>query len=351
MIRNLLAESEKGWLAGLATAFLSPLFLGFAPVLGKLAYQGGSDPFTVAATRTVMAAALLWAVYLLFFRKYIYIYPAGLLGCMLVGTVNGIGSLFYYNGLSYVDASVAQLLNATYLIFVVILSHLGGHPITRRTLLRLLLAGVAIALLTGGVAGRISWIGAGFMIANALLFAGTFVLSQRVLYEMPSPTVALYVITTMAVVVVMARLVYRLEWIPQTAEAVGAIAALGLTTALSRLTLFMGIKKLGSLQTVFLGIFETAVALVMALVFLQEQLTPVQWIGVGVLVASLMLIRSDDLAQSARAEAGHSPLFNIAGMSFNKIAFMQAFGKDEQLKLSPEELERIRRMLEAPPRA
>jgi drug/metabolite transporter (DMT)-like permease len=337
---------NAGW-RNLATGFLSPLFLGFAPILGKMAYSGGSDPFTVAATRTVIAALILWVVYALFFRKYIYIYPAGLIGCIAVGAVNGIGSLFYYNGLQYVDASVAQLLNATYLIFVVILARLGGHPITRRTTIRVFLAFIAITLLTGGVAGRISWLGAGLMIANAFLFASTFTLSQRVLYEMPSPTVTLYVLTTMAVVVVMARLVYRLEWIPQSAEAFGAIAALGVTTALSRLTLFFGIKKMGSLQTVFLGIFETAVALFMAAAFLGERLTPIQVIGMGILLFSLLLIRRDDLYMQ---RSGESPLFNIASMSFNKIAFMQAFGKDEALKMTPDELERIRQMMQAPPR-
>ncbi|MBX3063909.1 MAG: DMT family transporter [Anaerolineae bacterium] len=337
---------DRSNLQALGAALLSPLFLGFAPIFGKLAYAGGSDPFTVAATRTVIAAAILWTVYLLFFRRFIYIYPAGLMGCIIIGTVNGVGSLFYYNGLSHIDASLAQLLNSTYLIFVVILSRLGGHRLNKRTWLRVMLAIIAIGFLTGMHTGQINWLGIGLMIANALLFAGTFVLSQRVLYEMPSPTVTLYVLTTMAVVVVMARLVYRLEWIPQSAEAFGAIAALGITTALSRLTMFMGIKKLGSLQTVFLGILETAVALIMAVLFLHEQLSATQWIGVGILMISLLLIRPDDLVGTYIVDV---PIFNIASMSFQKIAFMQAFGKDERLKLTPEELEQIRRMMEVQP--
>jgi drug/metabolite transporter (DMT)-like permease len=330
---------------GLIAAVLTPTFLGFAPVLGKLAYMGGSDPFTVAASRTVVAAAILWVAYLLFWRRFIYIYPAGLLGCVVIGMTNGIGSLFYYNGLTYLDASVVQLLNATYLIFVVLLARLGGQPLRTRTIIRVTLALVAVTLLTGGVAGSISWVGAGLIIGNAILFAGTVILSQRVLYEMPSPTVTLYVITTMAVVVVMARVVYRLEWIPQSTEAVGAILALGLTTALSRLTLFIGVKQLGTLQTVLLGVFETAVAVVLAFVFLSEQLTPVQWIGVAILLVSLILIRSDDLAKRATQEI---PIFNMAGMSFQHLAFTQAFGNRSDV--TPEELEMIRRMMEAPPR-
>ena len=332
---------------GVTAAFLSPLFLGCAPVLGKLAYLGGSDPFTVAATRTVVAALILWVLYLIFWRRYIYIYPAGLLGCIVVGTVNGIGSLFYYNGLQHLSASVAQLLNATYLIFVVILARLGGHPLTRRTLVRAGLAMVAVFLFTGGLSGGVDWVGIGLMIGNAILFAGMVMLSQRVLYEMPSRTVALYVLTTMAVVVVMARAVYKLEWLPQTTEATWAIFGLAVTTALARVTFFLSVKNLGALQTVLFGIFETAVALLLSFAFLHDQLSPIQWVGVGILLISLLLIRPDDLAKRS---TGEMPLLNMAGMGFQHIAFTQAFGKGEADKLTTQELEMIHRMMTAPPR-
>src|SRR5260221_4273660 len=284
---------------GLTAALLSPFFLGMAPVLGKLAYLGGADPFTVAATRTVVAAVFLWIVFLLFGRRFIYIYPAGLLGCVVVGTVNGIGSLFYYNGLHFLSASVVQLLNATYLIFVVDCTGLGGQPLTQRTIVRAILALIAVTLLTGGIAGQISWLGAGLIIGNAILFAGTVILSQRVLYEMPAPTMTLYTVTTMAVVVVMARAVYKLEWIPQSTDSFIAILLLGVTTAASRLLLFSGVKFLGSLQTVLLGIFETAVALVLSFIFLHDQLTFIQWIGLPILLTNLLLLRRDDLIQTS----------------------------------------------------
>ena len=328
---------------GITAALASPFFLGMAPIFGKLAYMGGSDPFTVAASRTVVAAGLLWVLYLLFGRKFIYIYPAGLIGCVVVGTVNGIGSLLYYNGLHFLNASVVQLLNATYLIFVVVLARLGGQQLSQRTIFRTLLAIVAVILLTGGIAGQISWLGVGLIIGNAILFAGTIILSQRVLYEMPSPTVTLYSLTTMAVVVVMARVVYRLEWIPQSSEAWGAILALGATTAFSRLLLFAGVKQLGPLQTVLLGILETAVALVMSFIFLHDQLTLIQWIGVAILLTSLLLTRPTDLTASQMAT---NPIFNMAGLGFQHIAFTQAFNTGKVIDLTPEELEMIRRMME-----
>ncbi|MEP7293110.1 MAG: EamA family transporter, partial [Chloroflexota bacterium] len=170
---------------GVAAAFLTPLMLGVAPIFGKQAIAQGADPFTVAAVRTVIAVVLLWVFYGLFSRKSIFIYPAGLLGCVVIGVVNGIGSLFYYSGLGLLDASLVQLLNGTYLIFALILSHLGGEKIDRRVAVRIALAGLALILLTGFGGKPVNWLGVGLMLGSALMFAGTVILSQHVLYEMP----------------------------------------------------------------------------------------------------------------------------------------------------------------------
>jgi hypothetical protein len=40
------------------------MIIGWAPIFGKLAYREGVDPYTLAALRTVLAAAMLWAFYL-----------------------------------------------------------------------------------------------------------------------------------------------------------------------------------------------------------------------------------------------------------------------------------------------
>lgn len=323
----------------LTAALLSPLFLGVAPIFGKLALRGGSDPFTIAALRTLLAAGLLWLIYLIHWRQYLYIYPAGFLGCAVVGMVNGISSLMYYNGLYRLDASLSQLLNGTYLLFVVLLVRLGGQSLSWRTGMRVLLSLFGILLITGGVRGQLNWLGVGLMLGNALLFAGTITLSQRVLWEMPAQTVTLYVMTVMAIVVVMARGAYDFRWLPQSSQAIWAILALTITTALSRLTLFAGVKNLGSLQTSLLAITEIAVSIGCSFLFLDESLTVIQWLGVTALVLSLLLRSS---RYSENAPPGVTPMPNMAGIAFQQIAFSHAFGNSD---LSQAELDAIRHMM------
>jgi len=296
-----LSRSDKRANDGLIAAFLTPLLMGLAPILGKLAIHSGVDPYTLAALRTCLAATTLWVVYLLFFRRYIYIFPAGLLGTLVVGAVNGFGSLLYYNGLLLLDnASLAQLLNMLYVIFAVLLVRFYGQRISALSVVRAAVALVAVYLLTAWheTTGSVHWIGVGLMIGSAFMYALHVVLSQRAMFEMPAPTMALYALSWMAVVVLIARLAYGLT-LPLTtnpAESVGwwYVIALAAVTAISRVTLFSGVRNIGSLQTILLNVAEIGVTLLAALTWLGERMQPIQWVGVGVLLVSVLLSRWDD---------------------------------------------------------
>jgi len=345
-------QDSKPQVRGIIAAFLTPLFLGVAPIFGKLAITAGADPFSVAAVRTLIAVAFLWAIYALFFRKFIYIYPAGLLGCIVLGVVNGIGSLFYYSGLGLLDASLTQLLNGMYLVFAVLMTRIGGERLDRRTIVRVLLTLLALIMLTGFGNNAINWLGVGLMLGSALMFAGTMILSQYVLYEMPSPTVTLYTLTTMGVVVVMAWLATGVQSNLHTLEAaMPPIIILGITTALSRLAMFAGVKFLGGLQTAVLAITEIGVALALAFLVLDERLTGIQVIGVGILTLSMLLVRASDLI-SDRFNPGKLVMQNIATQQFQWIAFQHAFAKKEEegsnnvmSQITTAELQAIRDMM------
>lgn len=314
---------------GIVAALSTPVFLGMAPIFGKLAIQAGADPFTVAALRTLVAIGLMWAFYAVFFRRYIFIYPAGLLGCLVIGTINGIGSLFYYSGLTFLSSSLVQLINGSYLAFAIILSRIGGQKANRRTLVRVSMAMVALLIITGFNASALNWTGIGLMLGNALMFAGTVVLSQYVLYEMPAPTAALYILTTMGVVVAIVWLAMAPTLTTTTLErAALPILALATTTALSRLAMFAGVKFLGSVQTAVLGVTEIGVSLLLGAIVLGDTLTREQWLGVVILIVSILLIRQQDMSPHG-VNPGALIVANMASVQFQRIAFHRAFGTQE----------------------
>ena len=275
---------------GVSAALLSAVVLGLSPTFGKQAMLAGTPPISVVALRTLFAMLALWVVFALFRRQYLYIYPVGLYGCLAAGLINGLGSLMYYTGLGRLDASLAQLLYTLYPIFLTLFARLDGHNISRLTMFRLLLALLAVYALTRTGHLETDWAGALLMLGAGAFYAAHLAVNQRVLYDVPAPTVAVYTLTAMAVTVSVGYLLAGAPVMPPTPAAWEAVLLLTLVTVISRLSLFMGLKRLGGLQTALIGLSELLVTVLSALLLLGEKLAPAQWLGAALLAGSILLV-------------------------------------------------------------
>jgi drug/metabolite transporter (DMT)-like permease len=282
---------SQQWNLGLLWGLLSPLFLGIVPILAKVAYAAGVNVLTVVAFRTVIAAVFLWLGMLLFKRQLIRSSLPAILSSMIAGAINGLGSIFFYTSLTRIDASLGQLVNISYLVFVTVFLRLAGQTISLLTILRTALTIGAIYLLTQGGVGPADWLGVGMMLVAAITYAIQLVLSQRIMLDIPAPTMTLYAITAMAAVVTGAWFIAPVDLALVSTDGWQAIGLMALVTALSRLTLFLGVKAMGSIQTALLGVSEVVVTIVIAAVFLGERLTLLQWVGAAVLMVSIFLVR------------------------------------------------------------
>lgn len=294
---------KGGKVTGISSALTSALFLGLAPVIGKQAIGLGFSPWIVVALRTSMAAVLLLIIMSLFKRKYLYIYPAGLLGCGLAGFVNGLGSLFYYLSLKYLDASVGGLLYSLYPVFLAGWLILDRQPPTKLTTTRVVIAALGVILLTLASPGGIHWGGVMLMLVAAIMYALHLPINQRVLYDIPAPTVTLYTLLAMSLVVVPACFLFNRQPLP-TEISWWPIVALTLVTFLSRLTLFLGVKHLGGMQTALLGLSELFVTIIVGHIWLKESLGSIQWVGAVLLGVSLLMVGFEKLTPEKKIQPG-----------------------------------------------
>jgi len=212
------------------------------------------------------------------------------LGCALAGGINGIGSLFYYAALGRIDASLGQLLYSLYPWFLVGWLWIDQQRPTRLTLLRLCLVIPAVYLLTRASYTEVDIWGILMMLVAAGMYALHLPINQRVLFDMPAPTVTLYTLLAMSIIVIPAFLISGEMLGPALQSAGPAVLGLTLVTFLSRLTLFLGVKHLGGMQTAILGLGELIITLVVSFIWLGERLNMYQWIGALMLVISLALI-------------------------------------------------------------
>jgi len=284
-----LVSLHKKQTAGILAAFSSAVFLGLAPVFGKMAITLGFTPFAVVALRTGFAAGILLLAVSLFYRQYLYIFPVGLIGCALAGVINGFGSLLYYLALGRLDASIGQLLYSLYPFFVALWLILDHQSPSRLTFFRVGLATVAVVLLTSIPNGTVDVTGVLMMIGASVLYAMHLPINQRVLFEVPAPTVALYTLLAMSAVVVPAYLIFDRAW-PSANVPWQPVAGLTFVTVFSRIALFLGVKKIGGMQTALLGLAELLIAILFSHIWLGENLTLLQWLGALGLSFSLILV-------------------------------------------------------------
>ena len=283
---------QKSHNEGIFAALSSAVFLGFTPVFGKLAINFGFSPLAVVAFRTSMAAGLVFLFVILFYRSYLYIFPIGLLGCILAGLINGLGSILYYMALNRLNASIGQMLYSLYPFFVAIWLILDGQPLSPLSFFRIGLATMAVLMLTAIPSHGADLIGTVMMLGAAALYALHLPINQRVLYEVPAPTVTLYTLLAMSAVVVPAFLIFDHQW-PSLTLPWWPVFGLTLVTSLSRLTLFLGIKHIGGLQTALLGLAELLIAIFFSYIWLHETLLWTQWLGAIGLAISLLLVKFD----------------------------------------------------------
>lgn len=291
-------------MSGIGSALASALFLGLAPVLGRAAITSGISPLLVVALRTGLAALLLLAIMAIFKRQFLYIFFIGLLGCFLAGVINGLGSILYYMALGRLSASVGQMLYSLYPLFLTIWLLLDRHTLSRLTIMRIVISSLAVIFLTFSGNTEADIIGVLMMLGASALYALHLPINQRVLYEIPAPTVTLYTLIAMSTVVIPAYALFD-HSVPAPNAAWGMVGALTLVTFFSRLTLFFGVKRLGGIQTAILGLGELLVTIVFGHLWLGEQLTLSQWIGTALLAASLALVAVDrQPAEGPRGKGG-----------------------------------------------
>ena len=158
------------------------------------------------------------------------------------------------------------------------------------------------------------------MLIAAVLYALHLPINQRVLYDVPAPTVTVYTLLAMSMIVVPAYLLFDQSW-PAITVPWFPVLALTAVTFLSRLMLFLGVKHIGGMQTALLGLGELLVAIVFSHLLLGESLTTLQWVGTGGLSISLLLVWFEITAVQAHAATWTVELAAAAGFPHG---FLQA---------------------------
>jgi drug/metabolite transporter (DMT)-like permease len=268
----------------LATACFS-----VAPTLIKLGLVAEAEPVTLIAVRLVAATAGLWLTFSIARPRVLRIDRRGLAFCGLVAIADSLGMVSFYHAMTRIDASVGQMVFSLYPLAALLLLAVRGERIGWRSWVRLALGLSGVYLLIG-FGGRVDILGVLLVVVSAVSYALQLTLTQWYLGDYPSETVALYVISLMALVMSAVRLLQLRPWQPLSPIGWGVVLLTALVpTFAARLALFAGIRRVGSGQASLFGPLEMLLSVTWTSLFLGERLSPAQWSGGLLILASVLL--------------------------------------------------------------
>jgi len=282
---------------GLILILLASAGFAFMPTLVKTIYAYSTfEPMDVALWRFIFATPLIWILVGIRDRSQ----PAkrkdklSIVHMMILGVIFAFAALSAFFGLERLPASTFVVLFYTYPAMVVVLSIFLGERIKFLAWIALLMAlfGVALTVPDFTTEGATDMLGVGFAFANALVVAVYYLASKRFLADVTDVfrASAYTVVGTLCILLLLIPI--RGIQFPtniQTLLCLLAIAAF--CTVLPVFTVNQAIQKIGSSQAALISTAEPVMSMVVAMILLGEIILPIQWLGAGLIVASVILLQ------------------------------------------------------------
>lgn len=276
-------------LSGMGLALFAILAGNIAAPLGRGAILLGMNPTTLLLVRLGLATLLLAITVVTTAPQRLRIDAKGALWIGVIGVMSGIEICCFFWSLTWLDASIATMIASTQPVVVLIMLALGGERLSQRQIARLLLALAGVYLLIGP-GGHVHPMGLLLLAVSVMLYSAQLVLSQWYLRAYDFRTVTLYLIGVMTLVIAGLWWVEGAEWHAPDPRVWLLVAVLAVvSTYLARLALYAGIQRVGSGQIALFIPLGTLTAVIGAVLFLHERLTPLQWLGASLILISAML--------------------------------------------------------------
>ncbi|MBV7334356.1 DMT family transporter [Chloroflexi bacterium TSY] len=274
-----------GWLFAISAI----IFFSLVSPVARGAIVAGQNPTLLLLLRSLIAFGLIFCTIIFTSPKQLRVSRRELLLLITVGTLNSGSMLCYFWSLSRLDASIASMISALSPLMVLILLTILGERFTLRHGVRLGLALTGLYLLIGP-GGRADPIGILLALGAVICFSIHLVLTQRHLSSVDPRTMTLYVIGTIMVGVTSWWLIEGAEWqMPDQNGWLAIIVLAVVTTYLARQALYGAIQRIGSGQVSLLTPLSILLTVIWSVLFLNERLTPLQWVGSSLILSSALL--------------------------------------------------------------
>ncbi|MBK8958725.1 MAG: DMT family transporter [Proteobacteria bacterium] len=263
--------------------------------LAALAYRGGATPLAVLLARSITAFVLLYA--LLAMRGIPRrLPPARRRGAVLIGCVFASYSFGVLQAIQWLPVG---LVVATFYSFPILVGLIewwsGRQAFSARTATALVIAFCGILLALDVFGARLHRLGIALVLAGAVGVTVVMTMSARVRGGGDSRPVTLHMLATAITIFALIAIVHGGVQLPHTPLAWAAFIGAPLFYSFGIITLFVVVAELGPVKTSLIMNIEPVTSVVLGYLLLDQRLGHSQLLGIGLVVAAVLLIESAKL--------------------------------------------------------
>ena len=281
----------RGERRGFAMLLAAAVGFGIAPSCAKIAYGSGAEPLTLVAARFVLCLLGVLAIVCirrspLILEKKLFV-GSLVMGCLLVWNASA-----YLSAVQHIPVSLAAALFYTFPVQVgVIAAIFEVHSLTIRRLLALIVAFSGVLFLVGFGDTSGTWHGVVLALGAGTGVAISSVLFGRIAH--PGNSMAL-VFWAISVACLVSFTVLGLRGGPQLPhDEVGwlsfIVSMFGFSFAL--VTYYLALPLVGAVRGALTANLEPIIAIAVAVIILDEQLSVFQVLGITLILGSIFLAR------------------------------------------------------------
>ena len=287
------AKSEAAttpWVAGLLFSLVAALSYACVPALARIAYDGGSDPLTVAFMRSLMGTTAL-VMMILIFRRPILL-PRKAWGVTVLATLSWfVTNVSYLAAIYYLPIGLASLLLFCFpFLAALLVPLLESGAFVRRNLAALVVALGGLGLALASVFHTLPMEGLCFGLLAAAGATVTALVSRRLVALHDVFSITVYVNIGGAVILGGALALLGGFSFPFALSGWGGMVGAGVFYAIAIVIQFAAIDLTGPARTGVVAYAEPLITIALAAVILGELLAPEQFLGALVMTAALVFL-------------------------------------------------------------
>ena len=288
-------------IVGIFLALVSAVFFALSNTLAGVAYIGGSNPFTLSATRFVLPSIMLFLILLLSGRAIILERRPAITAAIL-GLLSVVYTFALLKAIELLPVSIAILIFYLFPILTAfILAIFGSGRLTAKTMATAFIVFFGLSMALAVQFRELDPVGMLAGLVSAIGFAIVCSVSNRLMHDQDSRQATLYLSTAAtATMIVISCFVDNVQFPVTTAGWAGFMFS-NVLYACAIIGFYISISMVGAGAATFFLNLEPIVVVGAGYVFLHQLISPWQMVGVAIVVGALIYASQPERSEKLKA--------------------------------------------------